>query len=127
MFRAEFDVTGCTWAILHARGEFFENEAGGKISDFESAVEATMSHEKRLNLEDEQVVPAGHYIWFKRRGTRLVAETPVKKEWLLSSRTITTQNSVRGNASGTATPNRVRTLIQDWRPPPIDLSDAGRS
>jgi hypothetical protein len=60
-----------------------------------------------LDPRDEKVVPDGHYMWFKRQGSRLTTEMPPKREWLLSSRVITAQGSA--NASGTATPNRVKT------------------
>ncbi|KAJ7436119.1 hypothetical protein FB451DRAFT_1194129 [Mycena latifolia] len=47
----------------------------------------------RLEPKDAQVVRDGHYMWFKRQGTRLATGMPLKVEWLFSSRIITAQGS----------------------------------
>ncbi|KAJ7271839.1 hypothetical protein C8J57DRAFT_1319705 [Mycena rebaudengoi] len=93
------------WVILNAKGLFFEaDEAGGQITDFEDAVTATQTQNLRLDPNDGHVVPEGHYMWFKRNGTRLAKDMPVMKGWLLSSRVVTAPGSAK--QSGTATPNR---------------------
>ncbi|KAJ7177320.1 hypothetical protein C8R43DRAFT_942585 [Mycena crocata] len=93
------------WVILTAKGTFFEGgQTGGQITDFDAAVTDTKNHNLRLESNDERVVPDGHYMWFKRTGTRLAADMPEMKGWLLSSRVITAQGSMKH--SGTSTPNR---------------------
>lgn len=112
---ADLETKASTFVLLEARGLFFGAEGGGQLLDFENSVRITQDKNVRLDPGDAQVVPDGHYMWFKRQGSRQTAETPLKREWLLSSRVITAQGSV--NASGTATPNRVKTSC--GRLPPV--------
>lgn len=100
--------------LLKARGPFFEQlEAGGQAPDFLSSIKRTKDEDHRLRLEDDRVVQDGHYMWFKRLSeTRLAQETPDMSTWPLTSRVVTAPGSVNQNASGTATPNRVRMSAQ---------------
>ncbi|KAF7328617.1 hypothetical protein MSAN_02476700 [Mycena sanguinolenta] len=93
------------WVILEAKGNFFDGDAdGGQIADFESAVETTQTQDLRLDPDDKRIILEGHYMWFRRNGSRLKKDTPEMKGWLLSSRVITAPASVQ--QSGTTTPNR---------------------
>ncbi|KAJ7190846.1 hypothetical protein GGX14DRAFT_579439 [Mycena pura] len=97
------------WVILNAKGLFFEADgAGGQILDFEDAASVTTTRTQNLRLDPKnvKVVPDGHYMWFRRNGTRLMNEMPVLKEWLLSSRVVTAPGSAKQSGSGTATPSR---------------------
>ncbi|KAJ7133882.1 hypothetical protein C8R43DRAFT_1022406 [Mycena crocata] len=109
--RILFDLTAQgahDWVIVEAKGDFFQSPVtGGQVSKFPDAVKQSKDEQVILNEDDEQVVPAGHYMWFKRLSKkRLAEETPDMKDWPLSSRTVTAPGSVKENASGTPTPNR---------------------
>lgn len=105
---ADLEFIASNFVLLKVRGVFFGAAGGGQLLDFEDSVQATYRASERLDPGDAQVVPDGHYMWYKLQGTRLKREMPEKREWPLSSRVITTQGS--GNASGVATPHRVMTV-----------------
>jgi hypothetical protein len=114
---ADFVTTAYAWVLVKAKGLFFESsDAGGQIVDFGDAVRATMNEAVRCQDSDEQVVQDGHYMWFRRNGTRLAVATPAMKHWLLSSRSVTAPGSVKQNAGGAATPSRVRTFVTKLKP-----------
>ncbi|KAJ7692488.1 hypothetical protein B0H14DRAFT_3046355 [Mycena olivaceomarginata] len=99
--------------MLEFMGVLYANQAYRWVlaGDFDKAVEATMDAPLRLNDSDERVVPNGHYVWFKRTSaTRLGPETPITREWPLSSRIITAPGS-----AGTMTPTRNDSIRGDRR------------
>ncbi|KAJ7271403.1 hypothetical protein B0H12DRAFT_1067243 [Mycena haematopus] len=114
-----FDVTQSAhdWVIVEAKGDFFESPGtGGQVSDFEAAVQQSKNQPVILNGADERIVPAGHYLYFKRLSrTRMASETPDMKDWPLSSRTVTAPGSVKEDVGGSTTPNRNDTLRQKRR------------
>ncbi|KAJ7633885.1 hypothetical protein DFH06DRAFT_1479464 [Mycena polygramma] len=100
------------FVLLQAQGNFF-GPNGGQLPDFQGAVTNTLNNNMRLDPKASQVVPDGHYMWFKRNGTRVNRETPLKKEWILSSRVITAQGSLI--PSGMTTPKRDETIRRERR------------
>jgi uncharacterized protein YbaA (DUF1428 family) len=75
-------MTAHDWVVVEAKGDFFKSPVtGGQISKFPDAVKRSKDEQVILNEDDEQVVPDGHYMWFKRLSKkRLAEETPDMKD-----------------------------------------------